>query len=67
MLGFVDWEAYIDAVAPVVGVPVDPAWRPGVARFLGLAAGMAATLEAVDLDDDRLDLDAVMVAPEGPG
>jgi Protein of unknown function (DUF4089) len=60
----VDWEAYLDAVAPAVRLPVDPAWRGGVARFLGLAAEMAATLEAVELADDHLDLDAVLVLPE---
>ena len=59
-----DWEAYLDAVVPAVGLPVDPGWRGGVARFLGLAAEMAATLEAVELADDHLDLDAVLVLPE---
>ena len=39
----VDWEAYLDAVAPAVGLPVDPGWRGGIVRFLGLAAEMAAT------------------------
>jgi hypothetical protein len=62
----VDWEAYLDGVAPAVGLPVDPGWRAGVVRFLGLAAEMAATLEAVDLADDHLDLDAVLVLPEAP-
>ena len=60
-----DWEAYLDAVAPAVGLPVDPGWRRGVVRFLGLAAEMAATLEAVELADDHLELDAVLVLPEG--
>ena len=59
-----NWEAYLDAVAPAVGLPVDPGWRGGIVRFLGLAAEMAATLEAVELADDHLDLDAVLVLPE---
>ena len=59
----VDWETWIDAVAPALGLPVEAEWRPGVARFLGLAAGMAAVLEAVDLGD-TLDLDAVLTLPE---
>ena len=59
-----DWEAYLDAVAPAVGLPVDPDWRGGIVRFLGLAAEMAATLEAVELADDHLDLDAVLILPE---
>lgn len=60
-----DWDAWIDAVAPRLGLVIEPAWRPGVARFLGLAAGMAATLEAVDLGD-HLELDASLVLPEAP-
>ena len=48
-MGAADWDAYIDAVAPAVGLTLDPGWRPGVARFLALAAGMAARLEAVEL------------------
>ena len=59
-----DWEVYLDAVAPAVGLPVDPCWRGGIVRFLRLAAEMAATLEAIDLTDDHLDLDAVLVLPE---
>ena len=62
----VNWEAYLDAVAPAVGLPVDPCWRSGIVHFLGLAAEMAATLEAVDLADDYLDLDAVLVLPGAP-
>jgi len=62
----VDWEAYLDGVAPAVGLPVNPCWRSDIVRFLGLAAEMAATLEAVDLADDHLDLDAVLVLPEAP-
>ena len=59
-----NWEAYLDAVAPAVGLPIDPDWRGGVARFLGLAAEMAATLDAVELADDQLDLDTLLVLPE---
>ncbi len=65
-VGEADWDAWIDAVAPRLGLAVAPEWRPGVARFLGLAAGMAATLDAVELGD-HLELDAVLVLPEvGP-
>ena len=59
----VDWETWIDVVAPTLGLPVEAGWRPGVVRFLGLAAGMAAILEAVELGDS-LDLDAVLTLPE---
>ena len=58
----VDWETWIDVVAPTLGLPVEAGWRPGVARFLGLAADMAAVLEAVELGDS-LDLDAVLTLP----
>ena len=60
----VDWEAWIDAVAPAIGLPVAPGARPGVARFLGLASEMAAVVERVALAEDRLDLDAVLAPPE---
>lgn len=59
-----DWETWIGAMAPQLGLPIDPAWRPEVGRFLALAAGMAAVLETVDLGDDHLDLDAVLTLPE---
>ena len=58
-----DWEGDLDAMAPAVGLTVDPGWRDGIVRFLGLAAEMAATLEAVQLADDHLDLDAVLILP----
>jgi hypothetical protein len=59
----IDWEAVIDAAAPMLDLTIEAAWRPGVRRFLGLAAEMAATLDAVGLAEDRLDLDAVLVLP----
>lgn len=60
-----EWEAYVDAVAPAVGLVIRPEWRPGVVRFLGLAAEMAATLERAGLSADHLDVDAVLRLPEG--
>lgn len=63
-VGATDWEAWMSTVAPAVGLAIDPAWRPGVARFLELAAGMAATLDTVELADDQLDVDAVLLLPE---
>lgn len=64
MTGVTDWDSWIDAVAPALGLGVAPEWRPGVARFLGLAAEMAARLEAVELADDHLELDATLRLPE---
>ena len=61
--GTVDWDAYVDAMAPAVGLAIAAEWRPGVTRFLGLAAGMAATLAEVELGDDTLELDALLTLP----
>ncbi|WP_198670609.1 AtzG-like protein [Oceanicella sp. SM1341] len=61
-----DFEAYIDAVSEAIDLPVAAAHRPGTARFLGLAAEMAALLEAVPLDDGELVLAPVFRLPE-PG
>ena len=58
-------DAWIDAASAVVGLPIAEAWRPGVARFLALAAEMAATLESVDLGDE-LALAPVYLPPETP-
>ncbi len=58
-------DAFIDAASAVVGLPIAEAWRPGVARFLALAAEMAATLDTVDLGDE-LALAPVYLPPEAP-
>jgi hypothetical protein len=52
-----DWDpdAWIDAMAPVVGLDVTDAQRPGVRTFLEIARGMAERLETVDLPDDKLE------------
>ena len=47
-------DAWIDAVAPVVGLTVTDVERPGVRTFLTLAKAMAERLDAVDLPDDQL-------------
>lgn len=61
-----DWEAYVEVMAPLAGLTIEPDWRPGVTRFLGLAASMATRLAAVDLGEDHLELDAVLTLPEAP-
>ncbi|HSU23321.1 MAG TPA: AtzG-like protein [Variovorax sp.] len=43
-------EAYVDAAAAMLELPLHPAHRPGVLRFFALAAEFAAVLEAVPLD-----------------
>ena len=57
-------EAYVDAAAAVLGLPLDPGHRPGVLRFFALAAEMAALVEAVPLDAHAES--AVVFAPVGP-
>lgn len=42
-------EAYVDAAAAVLALPVAAEHRPGVLRYFGLAAEMAALVEAVPL------------------
>ena len=61
-----DREAYIDAASAMLGLEIADAWRPGVARFLALAAGMAELVEAVALDDGALELAPVYLPPD-PG
>jgi Protein of unknown function (DUF4089) len=56
--------AYVDAVAAMIGLPIAEAHRPGVERFLAIAAEMAAVLDRVPLDDGLLDLAPVYRPPE---
>jgi len=57
-------EAYVDAAAAALGLPIAPAHRPGVLNYFALAAGFAAQLEAVALDP--ADEPAEAFAPVGP-
>ena len=54
----------IDAAAALVGLRLTPDQRPGVLRFLALAQAMAATLDAVPLHEDALDLAPAYRLPE---
>ena len=47
----VDWEAYIDAVAPVTGLHIRDDWKPAVAMYLAMAANAAALFASLPLDD----------------
>lgn len=58
-------DAWIDALAPTLGLHITASQRPGVRGFLAIAAAMAAELEGVDLADDALDL-APVFTPEPP-
>lgn len=57
-----DWspDRHIDAMAPLLGLVVTDAQRPGVRRFLEVAKGMAEKVEAA-CQPDRLDLAPVFV------
>jgi len=55
-------EAYVDAAAAALDLPIAPEHRPGVLRYFALAADMAALTEAVDLaphDESALRFDPV--------
>ncbi|WP_052738232.1 DUF4089 domain-containing protein [Robbsia andropogonis] len=44
-------EAYMEAAAVTLGLPIDPAFRPGVLRYLDIAATMARQLDAIPLSE----------------
>ncbi|WP_138470062.1 DUF4089 domain-containing protein [Poseidonocella sp. HB161398] len=56
-------EAYIDAMSEMMQLPVAAEHRPGTARFLAIAAEMAAILDGVVLDDGELVLAPVFCPP----
>ena len=45
----VDHTAYIDAAAATLGLKITAEQRPGVTRFFGLAADMAALVDGLRL------------------
>jgi hypothetical protein len=55
-------QAYVDAAAAALALPLAPEHRPGVLRYFALAAGFAAQLEAVPLTPH--DEPAVNFVPE---
>lgn len=58
-----DPDAWIDAMAPVMGLVITDDQRPGVRTFLEIATAMAAKLEDADLPDDEL-APAAVFTPE---
>ena len=48
----VDPEAYVDAAAALIGLPIDPAYRPGVVVNLERIAQMAALIMEFALPDE---------------
>jgi Protein of unknown function (DUF4089) len=47
-----DAEAYVDAAAKLIGLPLDPAHRPGVVLNLERIAQMAALVMEFDLPEE---------------
>jgi len=47
-----DIEAYVDATAQLIGLPLDPAHRPGVVLNLGRIAQMAALVMEFPLPEE---------------
>jgi hypothetical protein len=65
-----DWDAYVDAQAALLGLPIAPEHRPGVVRYLQLVAGMAPRVMDFPLTPaDESGNVFVPVAPQssGPG
>ncbi len=46
------YDALIDAVAPLLGIAVDPDWRPAIRTHLGITLRHASALAAFALPDD---------------
>lgn len=60
-----DPDRHIDATAPLLGLTVTPAQRPGVTAFLEVARRMAGLVERA-LPPDRIEL-APVFRPVPPG
>jgi hypothetical protein len=48
-----DPDAWIDQAAPLIGLAIDPAWRPGVVANLTRMAEVAELVMAFPLADDE--------------
>lgn len=61
-------EAYVDAAALALRLPLDPAHRPGVLRYFALAAAMAELVEAhpLTLSDEPAPAFVPVSPPERP-
>lgn len=57
-------EAYANAAAAAIGLPLDAAHQPGVVRYLGLASHLADQVMGLDLGP--LDDPAERFQPIGP-
>jgi hypothetical protein len=46
------FDALIDAVAPLLGIAIDPHWRPAIRTHLGITLLLANRLAAFPLPDE---------------
>lgn len=44
-------DAFMNAASVALDLPLDPAYRPGILRYLGLAAAMARQLDQIPLSE----------------
>ena len=56
-----DAEAYLDFMAPIVGLSIDEVSREEVIKLLQTAHSMASIVYSVPLDDTAIDLAPVFV------
>jgi hypothetical protein len=45
-------DSYIDSAAAVLGIPVDPAWKPAIRANLDVTFKLAALVGEKELPDD---------------
>ena len=45
-------DAYVDAAAEVLALPVEPAWKPAVRANLQVALALAAVVAELELPDE---------------
>jgi hypothetical protein len=65
--GAVDTDAYVDAAAALIGLPIPPENLEGVRRYYGIAAQMAALVMQHPLGpEDEAAAIFVPVAPDHP-
>lgn len=57
-------EAYVDAAAALIGLPIPPEYRDGVQSYFGLAAKLAELVMAMPLANE--DEPAALFTPVSP-
>lgn len=47
-----DFDAFVDAAAKAMGLPIEPAWKPAIKANLQVSLRLAAIVEEFELPDD---------------